>query len=110
MLLVYQIGSVKIGEVVRYTITYTPSQDRILPTPEHLHLRIRNTTPIPLRAAFVHGPGSALAAHAEIPIQIPTSPTRLRATLVMYDSGQLRTQSSGSMPSVAAISSARFRP
>ncbi|KAI1093527.1 DUF676-domain-containing protein [Rostrohypoxylon terebratum] len=56
MLLLHQIGSVKIGEVVRYTVTYSPSHDRILPSPDVLHLRIRNTSPIPLRAAFVHGP------------------------------------------------------
>ncbi|KAJ2997528.1 hypothetical protein NUW58_g635 [Xylaria curta] len=56
MLLLHQVGSVKIGEVVRYTVTYTPSRDRILPSPEVLHLRIRNTSPLPLRAAFVHGP------------------------------------------------------
>ncbi|KAI1757354.1 putative serine esterase-domain-containing protein [Xylaria castorea] len=56
MLLLHQVGSVKIGEVARYTATYTPSRDRILPSPEVLHLRIRNTSPLPLRAAFVHGP------------------------------------------------------
>ncbi|KAI2469898.1 DUF676-domain-containing protein [Annulohypoxylon bovei var. microspora] len=56
MLLLHQIGSVKIGEVIRYTVTYSPSHDRILPSPDVLHLRIRNTSPIPLRAAFVHGP------------------------------------------------------
>ncbi|KAJ8130276.1 hypothetical protein O1611_g3352 [Lasiodiplodia mahajangana] len=56
MLLLHQVGSVKIGDVVRYTVTYTPSTDRILPSPEVLHLRIRNTSPLPLRAAFVHGP------------------------------------------------------
>ncbi|GAW20037.1 hypothetical protein ANO14919_095310 [Xylariales sp. No.14919] len=56
MLLLHQVGSVKIGEVVRYTVTYTPSCDRILPSPDVLHLRIRNTSPLPLRAAFVHGP------------------------------------------------------
>lgn len=56
MLLLHQIGSVKIGEVVRYTVTYSPSHDRILPSPDVLHLRIRNTSPIPLRAAFIHGP------------------------------------------------------
>ncbi|RYP15423.1 hypothetical protein DL765_005697 [Monosporascus sp. GIB2] len=56
MLLLHQVGSVKIGEVVRYTVTYTPSRDRILPSPEYLYLRIRNTSPVPLRAAFVHGP------------------------------------------------------
>ncbi|KAI1426894.1 putative serine esterase-domain-containing protein [Xylaria sp. FL1777] len=56
MLLLHQVGSVKIGEVVRYTVSYTPSHDRILPSPDVLHLRIRNTSPLPLRAAFVHGP------------------------------------------------------
>ncbi|KAL8382875.1 hypothetical protein RB595_006584 [Gaeumannomyces hyphopodioides] len=56
MLLLHQVGSVKIGEVVRYTVTYTPSHDRILPSPECLHLRIKNTSLIALRAAFVHGP------------------------------------------------------
>lgn len=56
MLLLYQVGSVKIGELIRFTVTYTPSHDRILPSPECLHLRIRNTCAIALRAAFVHGP------------------------------------------------------
>lgn len=56
MLLVHQAGSVKVGEVVRYTLTYTPSNDRILPTPSHLHLKVKNTCAIPLRAAWVHGP------------------------------------------------------
>lgn len=56
MLLLHQTGSVKIGETVRYTVTYTPSQDRILPSPESLFLRIKNSSAIALRAAFVHGP------------------------------------------------------
>ncbi|KAI9894857.1 MAG: hypothetical protein M1814_000077 [Vezdaea aestivalis] len=56
MLLIHQTGSVKVGEVVRFTITYTPSQDRILPHPETLHVRIKNTSAIPLRAAYLHGP------------------------------------------------------
>ncbi|KAL2158948.1 hypothetical protein VTH06DRAFT_2978 [Thermothelomyces fergusii] len=56
MLLLHQIGSVKIGEVVRYTVTYKPSADPILPSPEYLYLRIKNTCAIALRAAFVHGP------------------------------------------------------
>ena len=56
MLLLHQAGSVKIGEVVRYTVTYTPAHDRILPSPSTLHLKIKNTTAIALRAAFVHGP------------------------------------------------------
>ena len=62
MLLLYQVGSVKIGEVVRYTVTYTPSHDRILPSPESLHLRIKNTCAIARRAAFVHGPYTLSAA------------------------------------------------
>ncbi|KFA55459.1 hypothetical protein S40293_02029 [Stachybotrys chartarum IBT 40293] len=56
MLVLHQVGSVKIGEVVRYTLTYLPSHDRILPPAEKLHVRIRNTSAIALRAAFVHGP------------------------------------------------------
>lgn len=56
MLLLHQTGTVKIGEVVRYTVTYTPSADHILPSPEFLYLRIKNTCAIALRAAFVHGP------------------------------------------------------
>ncbi|KAF1959531.1 DUF676-domain-containing protein [Byssothecium circinans] len=56
MLLLHQTGAVKVGEVVRYTVTYTPSEDRILPTPAFLHVRIRNTSAMPLRAAYLHGP------------------------------------------------------
>ena len=40
----------------RYTLTYTPSLDRILPSPQHLHVKIRNTSAIPLRAAYLVGP------------------------------------------------------
>lgn len=56
MLLVHQIGSVRVGETVRYTLTYTPSLDRILPPPTHLHVKIKNTSAIPLRVAYLHGP------------------------------------------------------
>lgn len=56
MLLLHQTGSVKVGEVVRYTVTYTPSEDRILPSPAFLHVKIRNSSAIPLRAAYLHGP------------------------------------------------------
>ncbi|KAK5190903.1 hypothetical protein LTR72_000714 [Exophiala xenobiotica] len=56
MLLLHQTGSVRVGEVVRYTLTYTPSIDRILPPPTHLHVKIKNTSAIPLRAAYLHGP------------------------------------------------------
>ncbi|KAF7503816.1 hypothetical protein GJ744_003257 [Endocarpon pusillum] len=56
MLLLHQTGSVRIGQVVRYTLTYTPSADRILPAPQQLHVKIKNTSAIPLRAAYLHGP------------------------------------------------------
>ncbi|KIW32948.1 uncharacterized protein PV07_04458 [Cladophialophora immunda] len=56
MLLLHQTGAVKVGEVVRYTITYTPSLDRILPPPTQLHVKIKNTVAAPLRAAYLHGP------------------------------------------------------
>ncbi|KAG8530132.1 uncharacterized protein KY384_005615 [Bacidia gigantensis] len=62
MLLVHQQGNVRVGEVVRYTLTYTPSHDRILPAPSHLHVKIRNTSAIPLRAAYLHGPYTLYAA------------------------------------------------
>ena len=75
----HQLGSVQIGEVVRsvcnrradpskaytayrYTLTYTPSLDRILPSPQHLHVKIRNTSAIPLRAAYLVGPYTLYAA------------------------------------------------
>ena len=47
---------------MRYTVTYTPAHDRILPSPAHLHLKIKNTSAIALRAAFVHGPYTLYAA------------------------------------------------
>lgn len=56
MLILHQTGTLKIGEVIRYTVTYTPSSDPILPSPPHLFLKIKNTSAIALRAAFVHGP------------------------------------------------------
>lgn len=62
MLLLHQSGSVKIGEVVRYTVTYTPAHDRILPSPSQLYLKIKNTSAIALRAAFIHGPYTLYAA------------------------------------------------
>lgn len=47
---------------MRYTVTYTPAHDRILPSPARLHLKIKNTSAIALRAAFVHGPYTLYAA------------------------------------------------
>jgi hypothetical protein len=37
-------------------LTYTPSEDRILPSPSFLHVKIRNCAAIALRAAYLHGP------------------------------------------------------
>ena len=42
--------------VYSYTITYTPSEDRILPCPAALFVKIKNTAALPLRAAYLHGP------------------------------------------------------
>ena len=39
-----------------YSVTYIPSLDPILPTPSTLHVRIKNTSAIPYRAAYLHGP------------------------------------------------------
>src|SRR5271155_3270124 len=44
------------AEHPRYTLTYTPSADRILPAPKFLYVKIKNTSAIPLRAAYLHGP------------------------------------------------------
>lgn len=49
-------GHVPILRRCRYTVTYTPFEDRILPPPVYLHVRIRNSSAIPLRAAYLHGP------------------------------------------------------
>lgn len=56
MLLLQQVGSLKNGEVARLTLTYIPANDRVLPTSSQLHLKIKNTAAIPLRAAYLHGP------------------------------------------------------
>ncbi|KAJ5961098.1 uncharacterized protein N7479_008248 [Penicillium vulpinum] len=62
MLLIHQVGSVRVGEVVRYTITYTPAADPILPIPSNLYVKVKNTSAIPLRAAYLHGPYTLYAA------------------------------------------------
>lgn len=46
----------------RYTLTYTPSQDCILPSPSELHVKIKNTSAIVLRGAYLHGPYTLYAA------------------------------------------------
>ncbi|KAJ6098086.1 hypothetical protein N7499_002460 [Penicillium canescens] len=62
MLMIHQVGSVRVGEVVRYTITYTPAADPILPIPSELYVRVKNTSALPLRAAYLHGPYTLYAA------------------------------------------------
>ncbi|KAF7593048.1 hypothetical protein BBP40_012136 [Aspergillus hancockii] len=65
MLLIHQTGSVRVGEVVRsvaidipsmYTVTYTPTADPVRPIPAELYVKVKNTSAIPLRAAYLHGP------------------------------------------------------
>jgi hypothetical protein len=50
------------AEQSRYTVTYDPSVDRIIPTPNALHVRIKNTSSVALRAAYLHGPFTLHAA------------------------------------------------
>ncbi|KAL4757231.1 lipase ROG1 family protein [Aspergillus foveolatus] len=56
MPLIRQAGSVRVGEVIRYTLKYRPAADEIQPPPAALHVKVRNTSAIPLRAAYLHGP------------------------------------------------------
>ncbi|RMZ85821.1 hypothetical protein DV737_g521, partial [Chaetothyriales sp. CBS 132003] len=56
MLILHQSGSVRVGEVVRYKLTYSPGLDRILPPPKHLYVKVKNASAVPLRAAYLHGP------------------------------------------------------
>lgn len=46
----------------RYTITFSPSLDQVTPAPTHLHVKVKNTSAIPLRAAYLHGPYTLYAA------------------------------------------------
>ncbi|KKK14499.1 hypothetical protein ARAM_006947 [Aspergillus rambellii] len=62
MLLIRQTGSVRVGEVVRYTLTYTPAVDGVQPSLTALHVKVKNTSAIPLRAAYLHGPYTLYAA------------------------------------------------
>ena len=50
------ISSSSLTRSNRYTLTYTPSADRILPAPKFLHVKVKNTSAVPLRAAYLHGP------------------------------------------------------
>lgn len=43
-------------------MTYIPSLDPVLPSPSHLHLKVKNTSAIALRAAYLHGPYTLYAA------------------------------------------------
>ncbi|KAK9455758.1 putative serine esterase-domain-containing protein [Dipodascopsis uninucleata] len=56
MLLFRTRSAVKVGQLHRYIITYTPSLDNVVPIPDKLFLRVRNTEVLPLRAAYLNGP------------------------------------------------------
>ena len=56
MLLLQTSNVCKVGDICRYTITYTPQPDRAQLPPVALYLRIKNTALLPLRAAYLHGP------------------------------------------------------
>lgn len=43
-------------------MTYTPAADPILPLPSQLYVRVKNTSAIPLRAAYLHGPYTLYAS------------------------------------------------
>ncbi|KAI9367413.1 putative serine esterase-domain-containing protein [Aspergillus egyptiacus] len=62
MLLIRQAGSLRVGEVIRYTLTYDPAADGIHPPRDALHVRIKNTSATPLRAAYLHGPYTLYAS------------------------------------------------
>ncbi|KAL4813990.1 putative serine esterase-domain-containing protein [Aspergillus spinulosporus] len=62
MPLIRQTGSVRVGEVIRYTLKYSPAADEIQPPPAALHVKVRNTSAIPLRAAYLHGPYTLYAS------------------------------------------------
>ncbi|KAL4738117.1 putative serine esterase-domain-containing protein [Aspergillus similis] len=62
MPLIRQTGSVRVGEVIRYTLKYRPAADEIQPPPAALHVKVRNTSAIPLRAAYLHGPYTLYAS------------------------------------------------
>ncbi|RDW83980.1 lipase ROG1 family protein [Aspergillus mulundensis] len=56
MPLIWQAGSVRVGEVIR------PAADETQPPPAALHVKVRNTSAIPLRAAYLHGPYTLYAS------------------------------------------------
>ncbi|RDH27478.1 putative serine esterase-domain-containing protein [Aspergillus welwitschiae] len=62
MLLIHQAGSVRVGEIIRYTLTYTPAADNIRLPPAKLHVKVKNTSALPLRAAYLHGPYTLYAS------------------------------------------------
>ncbi|PWW72216.1 DUF676-domain-containing protein [Tuber magnatum] len=56
MLLLHTANISRVGDIHRYTLTYAPPIDRTGPPPTALYLRIKNTAPLPFRAAYLHGP------------------------------------------------------
>ncbi|RDA95592.1 hypothetical protein CP533_1248 [Ophiocordyceps camponoti-saundersi (nom. inval.)] len=56
MLLIHQTGSLQVGDLVRYNISYKPCEDSHWPKPTSLHLRLLNTCPAAKRVAVYPGP------------------------------------------------------
>ncbi|CUS10039.1 unnamed protein product [Tuber aestivum] len=56
MLLLHTSNISRVGDIHRYTLTYAPPIGRTGPPPTALYLRIKNTAPLPFRAAYLHGP------------------------------------------------------
>lgn len=55
-LLLHQTGSLRVGELVRYTVSYTPESSVVRPEPSRLHVRIANSCPVARRLAVFPGP------------------------------------------------------
>ncbi|PHH79174.1 hypothetical protein CDD80_5448 [Ophiocordyceps camponoti-rufipedis] len=54
-LLLHQTGNLRVGELVRYSLSYTP-ESSVRPEPSRLHVRIANSCPVARRLAVFPGP------------------------------------------------------
>lgn len=88
-MLLHTSGSTKVGQVRRYTVTYTPSHDLELPLPTALHLRIKNTAALPFRAAYLHGPYTLYVSVRRQEFQPWPSRRSARTAVAAEDQGPL---------------------
>ena len=88
-MLLHTSGSTKVGQVRRYTVTYTPSHDQELPLPTALHLRIKNTAALPFRAAYLHGPYTLYVSVRRQEFQPWPSRRNARTAVAAEDQGPL---------------------